>query len=101
MTEWTKAAVFELDFTHESVSLMEVAKGLSSGDSDTTTLPAHISTHVVVPRVIAGYTSKELMVLEFSPGVSVGCSEVQVRTKISNHNTFDHTVTPVHTIGKY
>jgi len=75
MKEWTDAAVHELDFVHESTSLMEVADGLS-GQGEGTNVPVHLSKHVVVPRAISGFTTRCLMVLAFSPGVSIGSKAV-------------------------
>ena len=75
MTEWTKAAINELDFNHESISLMEVALGLSGQDTTTTansTVPLHLITDVIVPKAIDGFTTLDMMVLEYSPGISVG-----------------------------
>lgn len=74
MTEWTKAAIRELDFRHESTSLMEVAKGLSE-DGDHAP-PAHLQELVVVPKCIEPFTTEDMLVLEFSPGVSVGSPEI-------------------------
>ncbi len=73
MAEWTKAAVKELDFVHEATSLTAVADGLA----DPSRAPARLHpAHVRVPRCYDDYTTRGMMVLEYSPGVSVGSEDV-------------------------
>ena len=74
MTEWTAAAVKELDFVHESANLMAVADGLSDPEGGA---PPHLCAMVRVPRVLPRFTTRKVMVLEFSPGISVGSDAVR------------------------
>lgn len=73
MTEWTKAAVKEVDFVHEATNLMSVAEGLANRDY----APAQICTRVRVPRVLPMFTTRKVLVIEFSPGVSIGSDMVK------------------------
>ena len=73
MTEWMKAAEKELDFVHEAANLTSVADGLSDPEKT----PSRICDIVKVPRVYPKYTTRCVMVLEFSPGVSAGSERVQ------------------------
>ena len=83
MTEWTKASLKELDFRHESVSLMEVSRGLAGeGGDGAASPPVHLQDLIVVPRSLEPFTTDNMLVLEFSRGVSVGSPEIMERLNL-------------------